>query len=77
MNKEQYRLSLPSIKAVFEANKNRTLGEKISLAAVASNVPLIIVCFFYKELYGDSEELKNLAERIIKFYRYDMSYENG
>lgn len=66
-----YLNSLNSIKTIVVNNPHKAIEEQISIAAVATNVPIVAVCYLYESSFGISDELNSIRDKLIKFYRYD------
>lgn len=67
----KYLNSLSSIVTIITNNPSKPMEEQISLAAVATNVPIVAVCYLYEQAYGPSDRLSANRDRLIKFYGYD------
>jgi len=69
LDADNYRVNIPAIQQML-ANKTseKERFEMIGTISVALGVPVIIVCNYYGELYGFSEQLHEMIERLKKFY---------
>jgi len=58
---------------MFIKNKCDYWHEKRIIAefAVATNVPIVAVCYLYKELKGTNSELDEYTNKLIQFYKYE------
>lgn len=64
----KYRLSFKDIQYYSKNKKDKELIDSISMIAIATNVPIIIVCYYIGELYGFDSILKSMIQRLRKFY---------
>jgi hypothetical protein len=59
---------------ILNLTKDKTEEERyqaISMLAVATHAPVIVVCCYLGELYGFWPELKALLKRLMEFYKVD------
>lgn len=67
----KYRLNFDFIRKLLLNKKPEERRKFISEIAIATCVPVIIVCYYVLEIYGPSEEITSLTERLMKFYNVD------
>lgn len=68
LDADKYRINIPNI---IYLTKDQTPEERIKYlgrVAVATSVPIIIVCTYIGEVYGFSDELNALVDRLKLFY---------
>lgn len=68
---DNYRVNVSLIKALMDPKTEQERMEFIGRAAVITGVPVIIVSCYAGELYGFSEPLKKLIDRLKLFYKVD------
>jgi len=73
----KYRANIPFIKIMLD----RGLGQVpiisiISLAAVVTGVPVIVVTYYVGEMLGFTLEITTQIERLKVFYKYTKIVEN-
>lgn len=59
---------------ILNFTKDKTEEERyegIGMLAVATAVPVVVVCCYLGELYGFWPELKALLKRLMEFYKVD------
>lgn len=67
----KYRHHLPVIKYWCDSRKKRPI-DGISEIAIATNIPIIAICYFIGELYGFDDELNTKIKRLKEFYKEDV-----
>lgn len=68
LDASRYRLQIPYI---IGLTKNKTTEELLkysSIVAIAAGVPIIVVLYYFIELYGFDVELYNKIGRLKQFY---------
>lgn len=71
LDADKYRICMTDI---LNFTKDKTVEERyegIGMLAVATAVPVIVVCCYLGELYGFWPELKALLKRLMEFYKVD------
>jgi hypothetical protein len=69
LDADSYRVNVPAIQNMLKDKESEAERiEHLSVISVALGVPIIIVCCYYGELFGFSEPLKDMIERLKKFY---------
>lgn len=63
----KYRVNKEGILKLIESS-NYDRFRAISVAAVASHVPVIAVACFVGEKYGFDDELKDFIKKLVQFY---------
>lgn len=71
LNADHYRASLPDIITFTKDKDSKERFNMLSILAIVTNVPIIIVCVYLIELYGPDEKVSNQMERLKKFYKID------
>lgn len=69
LDADRYRVNVKDIEWMLvdkETDKERL--EFIGLISVATGVPIIVVCCYVGELWGFTDELKAMIERLKAFY---------
>lgn len=70
LDADKYRLSKPAIIGLMYDKKTDEERTKfIGAAALATNVPIIIVCVYVGETYGFNNSLTNFMSELLLFYR--------
>lgn len=67
----KYRINVKAIKLMLDKKKPEERFSHIGKVALASGVPIIIVCYYVGELYGFTDELNQKIDRLKKFYTVD------
>ena len=49
-----------------------TIEDLIPEISVATNVPIVAVCIFVKDIFGSTPRLEKMIEDLISFYHYDI-----
>ena len=70
-----YRNNIQLINTMLVLNDNLLDNNILSLMSIATGCPLIAVCYFLKEIVGETEFLNERIERFKKFYDYGEIYE--
>ena len=65
-----YRNDYDFIKHMYANRGNRTLSELCAEVAPVIHVPCVAVAHFLLEIHGESEELRDIINRLIQFYGY-------
>jgi len=68
LDADNYRVNIPAIQGLMKDKSEKERFEMIGTISVATGVPIIIVCCYYGELFGFSEPLNEMIERLKKFY---------
>lgn len=68
LDANKYRINVPSIKLMLADKSPQERYEFIGNLAIATGVPIIIVCYYVGELYGFDIQLYAFIERLKKFY---------
>lgn len=71
LDAEKYRINIPLIKLLLERKEPHEIVPYIGAIAVATDVPILVVCHYIGEIYGFSGELLALIERLKDFYQVD------
>lgn len=66
----RYRSSIPGILNIYNNNPDQSLGRRVTLAAVGTNVPVVACFHFIAETYGMTQEIQDNIDRLTKFYKY-------
>lgn len=68
-----YRGRMPEIERYCkqQVEKGKKIHELPHLVTGYTGIPIIVSCHFVEELFGKTEQLTALADKIMKFYRYD------
>jgi hypothetical protein len=67
----KYKNSSAGINNVYKNNSHRELSELLSLMSAATNIPIVACSYFLEEIVGKSDELDNIRNRLISFYKYE------
>lgn len=54
-----------------EMEQGKDLCNSITYFAVGSHIPLIVLYYFAKEIFGDSLYLRNKIQSLVDFYHYE------
>lgn len=65
---DDYRINLEYIKMLTYDKTHEDRLQLISSLAVATGVPIVVVCHFMEELWGSSEALTKKVDRLKAFY---------
>lgn len=68
LDASKYQLQMPYIIGLTKDKTMEELLKYISIVAIASGVPIIIVCYYIIELYGFDIEMYNQIGRLKAFY---------
>lgn len=72
LSRYRNKANIEFITYFYNVNKDKKeLDEIISEAAVATNIPCLVCCYFLLEIIGDSDELWNIIKKLTTFYGYD------
>jgi len=71
LNADSYRINIPFVKLLTQDLTPEKRLTYVSNVAVATGVPIIIICCYVGELYGFSISLVNLIHSLMKFYVVD------
>lgn len=52
----------------LEKNKNRKVDENIAEFSASSGCPIIALYYYYRDKFGNSEEIENKILSLMKFY---------
>lgn len=65
---DTYRVNVVSIKALLDDKTDAERLEMIGSVAVITGVPIIVVGCYMGELYGFTDELNTVIDRLMHFY---------
>jgi hypothetical protein len=71
LNADNYRINVPFVKSLTQDLTIEKRLTYVSNVAVATGVPIIVICCYVGELYGFSNELIDLISSLMKFYVVD------
>jgi len=66
-----YRMNLPALRAYQKANANLSLSDLITNFSVSTHIPLIVCAFYVAKIKGMDEEMQEMINRLMQFYKYD------
>jgi len=70
VNADDYRVNIQSISKMFEAKPSyKEKVEHIGPIAVATMVPILVVCQYMGEIYGFTPELEDKMDKLKYFYK--------
>lgn len=65
---EKYRINISYIKHYLEDKSKEERYSSISMLAVVTGVPVLVICVYLIELYGDDMGIRALMVRLNEFY---------
>ena len=68
LDADNYRVNVPAIQNMLKDKSEQERFDMLGTVSVALGVPIIIVCNYYGELFGFTEQLHEMIERLKKFY---------
>jgi translation elongation factor EF-1beta len=69
LDADSYRVNVKAIELMLkEKTTDKERIAHIGSISVATGVPIIVVCCYVGELFGFSDELKSMIERLKLFY---------
>lgn len=68
LNCKDYINGLKDIHALSKKKTPKELIEFVSTLAIATGIPIIVVCYYILSLYGPNTALEDKVEFLIKFY---------
>ncbi len=63
-----YILSKQDVKNLMSDKTHEERLEHIGMTAVATSVPIIVVCCFVGQMWGFTDDLKRQIARLVSFY---------
>lgn len=71
LNLNTYRVAFAAIK-VFMENRGKSLPmmDAVNSASIMTSIPVAVAALYIYEITNDPEA-KNIADRMIAFYKYD------
>jgi hypothetical protein len=70
LNANDYRINIKSIKLLFDTKEEYSKKlDFIGSVAIATAVPIVVVCYYMGELYGFTDELNAKIDRLRQFYK--------
>lgn len=71
LEKEKYNLQREYIRNWITTKPDNDIREDISMIAIVTYCPIIVVMEFVMEIKGFTPELMAIQERLMKFYHID------
>ena len=66
-----YEAIMPAVERITKANPEMNIRDLCSTIAVATQAPVLAVCYFVQRIRGESKELEDLKDRLKSFYQYE------
>lgn len=66
-----YRAVIPGLKNIIASHQSSKKSEIASIAAIATNAPIVVCCYYIGFITGFDDELNSTINNLVSFYRYD------
>lgn len=67
-----YKATIPGIRNIIASHPSSKKSEIASIAAIATNAPIVVCCYYIGFIMGFDEELNNTINSLVSFYKYDI-----